>query len=140
MDASTAAQSVALGRVDADLLDAGKRASDAINLHRLVKPWDDIKHTWMAFRLSDGSSDGVLYDNRLDAVRHQVDERLCAYVAMKSLQMGASPKDMAIYLQFHRDAYNAGMRLTDPDQKDGGMDVLPTARRIDWLTNRARGL
>jgi hypothetical protein len=116
-----------------EFADAAKRASDRINLHLTFTPWDELKHKWIAVRLTDGDSDGVLYDNKRDAVRHQLNEFQCAYISFRNLAGGASPKDMALFLQFCRDAYDAGFRLPDPDDVNGGMDVLPTTARMDSL-------
>lgn len=128
-----------MGGIDADLVDAGKRASDIVNLHLTFGLWEELQRKWLAFKLADGSSDGVLYDSKQDAVRHQIDERLCAYVAFRNLGAGGStPRDMSIFLQFSRDAYDAGFRLPDPDAADGGRDVLMTAAQHDYYTNTIR--
>jgi hypothetical protein len=95
--------------------DAGKRMSDVVNgLLTFNKPWE-IRYKWMAFALSDGHSDNVLYDTRQDAIDHQLDERFFAYVCFMSLLGGATPKDCEIYLEVHRQAYDSGMRLHEPD-------------------------
>lgn len=122
-------------------MDAGRRISDALNtyINGLAKThWFELRSKWMAFRLSDGSSDGVLYDTKRDAVRHQADEFLCAYISFANLAGGASPHECAIFLNFTRDAYDAGMRLPDPDDVNGGRDVAPTAARIDMARNIVR--
>lgn len=49
--------------------DAAKRLSDAINLH-IHAQGTDAFFKIVAFRLEDGSSDGALYDDRDDAIRH----------------------------------------------------------------------
>ena len=99
--------------------DAAKRASDNINAFRTFVPWDELKHKWMAVRLSDGGYDGTLYDSKVEAVKHQSNEFLCAYVAFKNLVGGATPKDMELFLKFNRDAYDAGFRLPDPSAQNG---------------------
>lgn len=135
---------------DADLLDAGKRASDAINMHILFNKWDDIKNKWMAISLADGSTDGVIYDNKKDAVKKQIHESQCAYVCFRNLMAGSRPQEMVIFLQFNRDAYAAGFRMPDPDDAFGGKQVLPTAAQGDyyrkgmvgnplWLPKEIRG-
>jgi hypothetical protein len=68
---------------------------------------------WIAVRLSDGGSDGSLYDTRADAVRHQLHETLCAYV--KVPPGGMQPNEADIFLNYHRDLYDKGFRLPDPD-------------------------
>jgi hypothetical protein len=114
------------------LADAGKRASDAANLHLTLNGYAAIQNKWIAFKLIDGTSDGVLYDSKRDAVRHQFDERLCAFFAFKNCAGGTTPREMAIFLTFCRDAYDAGFRLPDPDSQTGGPDVLMTAAQGDY--------
>lgn len=121
---------------DAELIDAGKRASDTVNMHRTFANWDELQHKWIAFNLGDGSSDGVLYDSKRDAVKHQFHEQLCAYVAFKNLVAGSTPHEMSIFIKFTRDAYKAGFRLPDPDDQFGGQAVAPTAGQIDFYRGR----
>ena len=115
-----------------ELLDAGKRASDILNVYIVHMRWDDIKTRFVAIRLSDGGSDGVIYDNKRDAINHQLHEQQCAYVCFNELRAGASARDMAIYIKFNRDAYANGMRLTDPDDQLGGMQPLMTTGQRDF--------
>lgn len=123
-------------QIDKELMEAGKRASDHVNLHRLAQKWEDIQSKWIAVNLGDGGSDGVLYDSKRDAVKHQRHEQLCAYVAFKNLVAGSTPLDMAIFIKFTRDAYKAGFRLPDPDDQFGGKDVAPTSGQIDYYRGR----
>lgn len=102
--------------------DAAKRASDAVNLHLGALGFEAARK-WVAIRLSDGRSDGVLYDTRRDAVTHQAHEQLCAYVCITPSGMSVCSAES--YLAFHRKAYDAGMRLTDPDDRRGGRDLIP---------------
>lgn len=112
--------------------------ADAINMYRLNMPWEFVKDKWMAFKLADGTSDGVLYDTKQDAVRHQFHEFQCCYVALLSLMGGATAHGCAIFMNFTRDAYDAGFRLPDPNDVTGGRDVVPTAARIDAVRNIIR--
>jgi hypothetical protein len=116
--------------------DAAKRASDIINSYRHFIPWDELKNKWLAIRLSDGGHDGTLYDTKRDAVRHQLDEFLCAYVCFRNLQAGSSPREMELFLKFNRDTYDAGFRLPDPDHQFGGMEVLMTTALRDYYRNQ----
>ena len=124
--------------IPAELMDAGRRASDIVNTYRVHRTWDELKHKWLVLNLSDGSTDGNLYDTRRDAVRHQKHENQVAYLAFRSLLSGTNPKDMAIYLKFCRTAYESGMRLTDPDDRFGGKQLIPTAHGRDLLTGTRR--
>lgn len=93
--------------------DSARRASDAVNFHLLA-----IGHAaigkWVAIRLQDGSSDGVLYDKRAEAIKHQLHETTCAYVCIPP--NGMPPEDAMVYLREMRRLYDRGYRLADPDQ------------------------
>lgn len=115
--------------------DAAKRMADIINgLVTFVPLWE-LKTRWIAIRLQDGGYDGILYDTREDAIKHQLDERFCAYVCMGMMISGAKPLDCAIYLEYHRQAYDAGMRLHEPEAPQL---ILPTSV-YDQITGRRRG-
>lgn len=92
--------------------DSAKRASDAIRLHLLANH-DQALHSWAAIRLSDGGTDGILYDTKAQAVRHQLHEYQCAYVFIPA--DGMSPRIAETFLRFHRHLYDSGFRLADPD-------------------------
>lgn len=93
--------------------DAARRCADAVNVH-LLGGGQDVVGKWVAVRLSDGGSDGKLYDTKKDAVRFQLHETLCAYVCITP---GGMPvKEAESYLRTNRKLYDAGMRLSDPDK------------------------
>ena len=95
--------------------DAAKRMGDTINgILTFANPFE-IRNKWMAFALSDGRSDGVLYDTRAECIAHQLDERFYTYICMKNLMMGAKALDCQIFLEFSRQAYDQGMRLHEPN-------------------------
>lgn len=89
--------------------DAGTRLSDTWNMHAAAGSFN----RWFAARLSDGGSDGVIYDTRADAVRHQLWPEYCAYAQVRAYPMSADEGDA--FLTFHRMAYDAGLRVTDPE-------------------------
>jgi hypothetical protein len=92
--------------------DEAKRMADVISLHMLAGQMGK----WCAIRLSDGGSDGVAYDTRADAIRHQLHESLCCYVPIFADR--ADPDKAWAALRFARWAYDNGMRIfdhTDPD-------------------------
>lgn len=122
--------------IPAVISDAAKRASDNINAYVTFTPRDELQHKWMAIRLSDGGYDGTLYDSKRDAVRHQSNEFLCAYVSFRNLPGGSSPQEMEIFLRFNRDAYDAGFRMPDPDDVSGGRDVLMTSGQHDYYRQK----
>lgn len=118
--------------------DEAKRAADAINAYVTFMKRDELIRKWIAIRLADGSHDGTLYDSKQDAVKHQSDEYLCAYVSFRNLQQGTTPKEMEIFLRFNRDAYDAGFRLPDPDDRTGGRAALVTTAQMDFYNNALR--
>jgi hypothetical protein len=111
--------------------DAGKRMSDIINAKVAFTPWDQLVHSWMAFKLENGDSDGTLYDTRTDAVNHQLDEKLCAYFFMRQAQGGVNPTDCQLFLNVHRQIYDSGGRMAESPQ-----DVLMSTRGYDILMGR----
>lgn len=119
-------------------MDRAQRASDIINQARAELDWDALRLCWIAIRLSDGGSDMVIYDNKRDAVRHQLHEQQCAYIAFRNLIGGVTPREMLRYLRFTENAYDNGMRLPDPDAPDGGPDLAPTSGQMDFLSGRTR--
>lgn len=105
--------------------DSARRMADTINLHWTIQQWGAIGK-WVAIRLSDGGSDGVLYDKKREAVRHQLHEYQCAYVRIIRDQMSVC--EAHTFLEVSRRAYDAGFRLSDPDSRTGGRDLLLSAR------------
>jgi hypothetical protein len=114
-----------------ELVEAGKRVSDSLNQKLHDFGWWEIKRKWMAFRLQDGTSDGVMYDTKRDAVRHQANEFHCAYIRFVGLASGANPRECAVFLKYNRDLYSKGFRMPDPDDVAGGRDVIMTAQLRD---------
>lgn len=70
---------------------------------------------WSAIRLADGSSDGVFYDTRADAIEHQLHESLCCYI--KVPPTGITVEEASRFMAFNRLAYDNGFRLTDPSDE-----------------------
>jgi hypothetical protein len=85
--------------------DAARRVSDAMTMHLTV----DAAHAvnkWMAFRLSDGGTDNVLYDDPFEAADRQLHYRQCMYLQVKFGSI--SPRDASIMLTYYRQVYDAG--------------------------------
>lgn len=95
--------------------DAGKRISEGIRLAITFHVWEEIKNGWMAFALSDGQTDHTVYPSRQDAIRHQSDETRFLYIALRSCPSGMPEKDAEIFLEVNRHAYDASMRLSEPE-------------------------
>lgn len=69
---------------------------------------------WIAARLSDGKTDGNLYDSKADAVRHQLDETQCAYMPVPPFPM--PEHEATLWLELNERIYASGRRLSDPDE------------------------
>lgn len=102
--------------------DAAKRMTDEYNLHRVAAGYDAIGK-WIACALQDGTSDHVLYDDKLSAVTHQRHNE-SRYVFIKINPSSSNPCEMEVMLRTSRRLYDAGMRMTDPDHKHGGPSVI----------------
>lgn len=87
------------------------RFADLHNMH-LFADHSNVGR-WIAVRLADGTSDGVVYDHRREAVAHQLHESLCAYVQINPKTM--SVQEAASVLKFYRFAYDSGHRVVDPE-------------------------
>jgi hypothetical protein len=110
--------------------DVGKRAYDIARAYCTYVDYDTLVRSWIAFRLSDGGSDGTLYPSKRDAIRHQTYEQACAYFSYRGSPNGfGTAKDAAVWLEYHRHIYANGGRLVDPDDAHGGPDIImPTAK------------
>ena len=103
--------------------DESRRLTDAHNLALAVHGKSAIGR-FIACRMSDGSSDGTLYDTRTDAVRHQLHEQQCAYVCVQDAPM--SYREGSGYLNYVRAVYDAGFRMPDPANGGGEIEPVPT--------------
>lgn len=113
--------------------DAAKRTADTYNLHQAAIGADAIGQ-WFAVALSDGDSDGELYETKRDAVRHQRhNEQRYAFVRIVPSSM--STCEASSFLATNRAAHDAGMRLADPDHRAGGRELIP---RLTVEDERAR--
>jgi hypothetical protein len=106
--------------------DAAKRISDVVNLHwaaAVASPeWNHVVGRWCAFRLSDGTGGMQLYDTKRDAIRYQLDEFQCMYLCMAPGGMGVCEAELQ--LRTCRQMYLNGHRMTDPDHKKGGRELI----------------
>jgi len=101
----------------AHVSDAAKRMSDTVNALVVFTPWDLLVRSCMAFRLDDGTTDGVLYPDRNTALRFQL--RPCCVLYFRRCATGASPLDMHLFMEMARQAYEAdNIAWTDPQSPD----------------------
>jgi len=117
--------------------DAAKRLCDQYNLHKIGAGADSVGK-WFAARLIDGSSDGVLYPDKLTAVTHQHHNEQW-YTFIKIIPPGMALCEAEVMMATARQLYDAGLRMTDPDHKHGGMDVIKRATVEDHLA-QGRGV
>lgn len=111
--------------------DAAKRMCDIYNLHKIGAGYAAIGK-WIAIRLIDGSSDNVLYDDKLAAVTHQHhNEQWYAFIKIVPPSMFVC--DAEVMLSVHRRMYDAGLRMTDPDHKHGGPDLITRVTSEDQM-------
>jgi hypothetical protein len=102
--------------------DRTKRAYETIALHfeaNKANNGSDIAGHWVAIRLSDGGSDGVLYPSKMHAANYQLHEKQCAYICLPPFgQM--SIKEIHRFLEINEQVYDAGGRL-----EDEGTHIVP---------------
>lgn len=115
-----------LGR---DHSDAAKRISDTYRLHRMADIHGAIGR-WFAAALADGTTDNVLYDSKQSCITHQHhNELLYAYVRIGPHDM--TPCDAETFLKIQRKLYDKGLRMVDPDARNGGPVMIPRTSRED---------
>lgn len=104
-----------------------QRMSDVVMGH-LAEHGMEAVGRWVAIRLSDGGSDGVLYDHKQEAIRFQLHEKQCVYTQL--LPEGMSVRAAQAFLNVHRKLYDAGMQMADPDRQ-----VEIPQRRETWASH-----
>lgn len=106
--------------------DVAKRCWEQVKNVAHSYGWDERIRGYLAIKLQDGSTDGVLYETKQDAVKHcRGDEQWFAFFSFRTAPNGfASPKDAAVFLAYHRMVYDQGGRLPDPDDARGGPDMI----------------
>ena len=115
--------------------DEAKRLANAINLHIHAQGSEAFGRI-IAFRLDDGSSDGALYDNRDDAIRHTKSKPgVWAYAQVDPT--GSNPREAESAIKWARFTYfSLGARI------DSGSDVEPimpnTMAEFSRLTRSGR--
>jgi hypothetical protein len=110
--------------------DAAKRISDTYALHRLADPIGNTG-TWFACAIHDGTTDGVLYDSRKDAIMHMHhNETYYTYVQIVPSTMTVCAAEM--YLAAVRKTYEARKNLMDRDHPKGGLEIIPRLAAEDF--------
>jgi hypothetical protein len=109
--------------------DAAKRLSDTYNLHRAAAGFH--ARGVFAAALADGTSDGILYDSRADAVRHQHhNEQFYAYIRLGAPSMTVCAAESV--MRFQRHGYELARRHVDrEDRAHGGREIIPRLTNED---------
>lgn len=116
--------------------DAARRTADEYNMHRMADPLGAIGK-WFAVALTDGSSDHVLYESRQDCIRHQKhNEKYYAFIQIVPSTM--KHKEAETFLATQRKLYDHGMRVIDPDMRNGGPELIPRVSREDQASQLRR--
>jgi hypothetical protein len=101
--------------------DFAKRAYDIMNLHVIGKG-DQAWGKWVAFRLSDGGSDNILYDTREQAISHQLHPSQCCYLVIPPT--GFTFSEIRQFLSLSRNFYNKGVRIpSHGDYRKAGFKI-----------------
>lgn len=112
--------------------DAAKRVHDNYHLHRTADYFASLGK-WIAVALQDGSSDGVLYDSKQDAITHQHhNEQWYAYIQITPANMTVCSAE--IFLGVTRRLYDKGFRMVDPDHRGGGRELIKRASFEDQVS------
>jgi hypothetical protein len=103
--------------------DPAKRIYDTYHLHRIAG-LDASLGKWFASKLSDGTTDNVLYDSKTEAVNHQHhNEEYFVFTQVTMANM--SQCDAEIWLGVARRMREKGIRMHDP------REVIKRATRED---------
>lgn len=118
--------------------DAARRCSDSVNLHVAALGFDAVKQ-WVAIKLSDGSSNGVLYPSQRAAAadhRNKPDRYFYIPIRPGGLNVCQAESVMATNRMF----YDAGFRLGDPDDRSANLSVIPRLTREEQMRQVAAQL
>lgn len=108
------------------LSDAGIRMSDTVNNVRMSSDWNDVKDGWMAFALEDGTSDGVVYDTRDDAIRfHRNRAKKYFFLTLRQCIHGLSQREATMILAMTRVQSERGRYHPETDRHD---PIMPLTR------------
>lgn len=116
--------------------DAAKRVSDGYNLH-LLADIDGNQGRWLAFRLSDGTSDGTTYASKDDAIRGQRhNEKYCMFLPIRRTSMSVCAA--ASLLRTSRMMYDLGNPQTERQELIPRLTRESQARQLQRLQAIAR--
>lgn len=119
--------------------DAGKRFAEIVSNIRMSNDWDDIKNSWIAVKLEDGSCDGTVYDTRAEAIKFNTNKaNKYFYVALRNAIHGLTAKEATLMLAMVRTQAARG-RYHPEDQPD---PIMPLSRETfnDELVSTKQGV
>ena len=109
--------------------DAAMRVYDTYHLHRSAVGIYNVIGKWFASSLNDGSTDGVLYDSRPDAIRHQHhNEKWFTFVQVTQANMTVCSAEVMLNIARKFDA-----SLMDRDARGGGKQAIARATWEDQV-------
>ena len=111
--------------------------SDKATLAWIAYGWDGFVNHWMWFRLSDGTTDSVMYPSKTDAMQHTLNEKHCLFAKMHP--GGMSECEAEILLSLHRKARARDIATPDLQLAKGGPDLIPRIG-YDKIFNQIRAL
>jgi hypothetical protein len=112
---------MSLDRIQGSTDDFAKRAFDIMNLHVIGKG-DQVWGKWVAFRLSDGGSDNVLYDTRDQAIAHQLHPLQSCYLVIPPT--GFTYGEIREFLTLSRTLRERGARIpSHGDYRKAGFKI-----------------
>lgn len=93
--------------------DGARRIYETYHLHRLAGDMFDVIGKWFAAKLSDGTTDNVLYDTKAEAISHQHhNENYYTFICISPANMTVCSAEVMLTLA--RKLYDAGLRQSDP--------------------------
>lgn len=117
--------------------DVARKISDTTRLAWAVYGWDGFVNHWFWFRLSDGTTDSILYPSKLDAMRHTLNEKHCMFLIMHPT--GMSHCEAEIMLTVHRRARSRDIATPQLSLPGGGPELI-TRIGSDKIFNQIRAL
>ena len=116
--------------------DAAQRVFDTYHLHRTADIHGSVG-SWFAAALSDGTSDGHIYPSKKSAISHQHHQEMYyTYIQITPANMSVCAAEAMLTVA--RRMYDAGFRMTDPD--DSRREPIIRSAAEDQFAFAYRGL
>ena len=116
--------------------EAAKRVYDIYHLHRTADLYGGVGQ-WFAVALADGTSDNALYPSKKSAILHQHhNEMYYTYIQITPANMTICAAEAMLGIA--RRLYDAGFRITDPD--DARKEPITRSAAEDQFAFAFKGL